>query len=177
MSHVLGNANRWVVNKSARDVRKPMAEVQGFSALVEGLLRQLLNVDGIFIIVQAGVWPPLLLRLLRSLFLWRRELWEITASCLAAGSSHPVNCCCWSLIALFSALDETHCAIVTWDSKWTTRLFIVRFEYPLKWCTYSTVWLLHGWCHVKLAAILACSVYNHTTMHHHVMSLHAKPHT
>ena len=94
MSHVLGNANGWVVNKSARDVRKPMAEVQGFGALVEGfLLRQLLNVDGIFVIVQAGVWPPLLLRLLRSLFLWRRELWEITASCLAAGSSHP-NCCC-----------------------------------------------------------------------------------
>ena len=31
------------------------------------------------------------------------------------------------------------------------RLFLMaRFEYPPKWCTCSAVWLLHGWCHVKL---------------------------
>ena len=24
------------------------------------------------------------------------------------------------------------------------------FEYLLKWCAYSAVWLLHGWCHMKL---------------------------
>ena len=29
--------------------------------------------------------------------------------------------------------------------------FIVRiFYYPPKWCTDSTLWLLHGWYHVKL---------------------------
>ena len=28
-------------------------------------------------------------------------------------------------------------------------LFIVHFEHPPKWCTYSVVWLLHGWCYVK----------------------------
>lgn len=80
MSHVLGNANGWVVNKGACDVRKPMAEVQGFGALVEGfLLRQLINVDGIFVIVQAGVRPPLLLCLLQSLFLGYCELWEMNS--------------------------------------------------------------------------------------------------
>ena len=40
---------------------------------------------------------------------------------------------------------------------------------PSKWCTYSDVWLLHGWCHVKFGAFCV----HHTTMHH-VTSLHAK---
>ena len=26
-------------------------------------------------------------------------------------------------------------------------LFIARFEYPTKWCTYNADWLLHGYCH------------------------------
>ena len=24
------------------------------------------------------------------------------------------------------------------------------FQHPSKWCTYRAIWLLHGWCHVKL---------------------------
>ena len=37
---------------------------------------------------------------------------------------------------------------------------MARFEYLLKWCIYSTVWLLHGWCHVKLlSSQRVCSVY------------------
>ena len=31
------------------------------------------------------------------------------------------------------------------------------------WCTYSTVWLLHGWCHMKLlpSQHVLCTPYNH----------------
>ena len=38
-----------------------------------------------------------------------------------------------------------------------------RFEYPPKWCTYSAVWLLHGWCHVKLlpSRRVLCTPCNH----------------
>ena len=32
------------------------------------------------------------------------------------------------------------------DCSWTQCIF----EYPSKWCTYNAVWLLHGWCWVKL---------------------------
>ena len=41
--------------------------------------------------------------------------------------------------------------------KWIANLLIYLIyvcsfapQYPPKWCTYSAVWLLHGWCHVKL---------------------------
>ena len=43
--------------------------------------------------------------------------------------------------------------------------FLIQFvfEYPPKWYTYSAVWLLHGWCHVKLLPSLRvlCTPYNH----------------
>ena len=39
------------------------------------------------------------------------------------------------------------------------------FKYPLKWCTYSTVWLLHGWRHTKflLSQHFLDTLYNHAT--------------
>ena len=43
--------------------------------------------------------------------------------------------------ALFSALEQNHCALAC-NSKWVTSFFIVRFELPPMWYTYSTVWLL-----------------------------------
>ena len=45
--------------------------------------------------------------------------------------------------------------------------FIVRFECPPKWCTYSAVCLLHIWCHVKLlpSRSVLCTPYNHAPCH------------
>ena len=45
--------------------------------------------------------------------------------------------------------------------------FKARFEYPLKCCTYSGVWLLRGWCHMKLlpSRRILCTPYNHTPCH------------
>ena len=45
------------------------------------------------------------------------------------------------------------------------------FEYALQWCTYSAVWLLYGWCHVKLlpSRRVLCTPYNHASCH--VMSV------
>ena len=39
-------------------------------------------------------------------------------------------------------------------------------EYPPKWCTYSTVWLLHGWCRVKLlpSRHVLCTPLNHAQL-------------
>ena len=49
------------------------------------------------------------------------------------------------------------------------------FQYPPKWCTYIAVWLLHGWCHMKLLPSRRRFCVYHTTMHH-IISLYAKPH-
>ena len=45
--------------------------------------------------------------------------------------------------------------------------FSVCFEYLPKWCTYSTYWLVHGWCHVKLLLSwhVLCKPYNHAPCH------------
>ena len=48
----------------------------------------------------------------------------------------------------------------------TLTLHSAFFEYPLKWCAYSAVWLLHGWCHVKLLSSRRTFCVHHTTMHH-----------
>jgi len=45
---------------------------------------------------------------------------------------------------LLSALEQPHCSFVTPNSKRVTATFTAWFKYPLKWCTYSAVWLLHG---------------------------------
>ena len=42
-----------------------------------------------------------------------------------------------------SALKQAHCAHVACDCEWVAL-------YPPKWRTYGAIWLLHGWCHVKL---------------------------
>jgi len=92
-------------------------------------------------------------------------------------------CCCWwwwwwPLLrsAIYSLLSSRLITLfVAYDSKWVTvAFFIVHFfENPLKWWTYSDVWLLHCWCYVKLLPSqgILCT---HTNMHH-VTWLHAKP--
>ena len=51
------------------------------------------------------------------------------------------------------------------------------FLYLPKWCTYSTIWLLRGWFHVKLLLSPQMFCVHHTAMHHFTVSLHLKPHT
>lgn len=50
-------------------------------------------------------------------------------------------------IALFSASKQIHCVLVATDSEWVNlalhSMFWI-FEYPPKWCTYSTILLLHS---------------------------------
>ena len=82
-------------------------------------------------------------------------------------------------------LEWTHCTLVC-DSEWVTSFFIAHFwnewlafllhifEYPLKWFAYSTIWLLHGWCHVKLLQSWCTFCVHHTAMHQLTVSLHAK---
>ena len=41
-------------------------------------------------------------------------------------------------IALFPALERTHCTLVTCGVEWVTVTFHCEFWYPLKWCAYST---------------------------------------
>ena len=56
-------------------------------------------------------------------------------------------------------------------SKWL-QPFIAHLEYPPKWCTYNAVWLLHGWCHVKLLPSRRTFCVHHTTVHQFTLSYH-----
>ena len=68
-------------------------------------------------------------------------------------------------IVLFSAFELTHCALVVCNSERVTVAFC--FEYPPKWRTCSTVWVLHGWCHLKLlpSRHVLCTPYSHAPCH------------
>ena len=52
------------------------------------------------------------------------------------------------------------------------QLYIAHFEYQLKWRIYSTIWLLHGWCHAKLLPSRHMSCAPHTT----ITQCYLKPH-
>ena len=87
-----------------------------------------------------------------------------------------VNCIGWQVwynyVALFSDLKKT---VVTCD--WTNdcSLFLALFEYPQKWCTCGVIWLLRGWCHVKLLPSRRTFCVHYTTRHQFTVSLHSKP--
>ena len=69
-------------------------------------------------------------------------------------------------IALFSALEQSYCALVRCDSDWVTVLFYsAYFWYPPKWCTDSAVLLLHGWCSMKLLRSWRKIRVHHWIMH------------
>ena len=76
-------------------------------------------------------------------------------------------------IVLFSTLEQSPCAHVACGSEWVTSCFTACFEYVHQsWVltltyTYSAVWSLHGWCHVKLLPSLRvlCTPYNHAPCH------------
>ena len=99
----------------------------------------------------------------------------------------------------FSAPDQIHCAhscsMRFWisDSILFSLLFPLFFFYsaffffsffklillsnnPSKWCTDSAVWLLHGWCKVKLVLSRCMFCVHHTTMHQFTESFYSKLH-
>ena len=97
-------------------------------------------------------------------------------------------------IVLFSALKQTHCAHVTCDPERLTVpihstpctpynhaleghpqvacVFSCNLP-PSKRCIHSTVWLLHGWCHMKILPSRH-TFCDHTTMHQFTVSHHSK---
>ena len=77
---------------------------------------------------------------------------------------------CCSLISS-RPLYSTHMWLRTSDHCFTQHVF----QYQPKLCTYSTVQLLHDWCHMKLLLSwgMFC-VHHHTTMHHSTVSLSLK---
>ena len=84
-----------------------------------------------------------------------------------------INC---FYVALFPALKQTHCTLVTCNSEWVTA---VSAFLKIHWSGVLTALLslLHGWCHMKLLLSLCIFCVRHTTMHHFTVSLHLKPHT
>ena len=55
-------------------------------------------------------------------------------------------------------------------------LFVARFELSPKWCTYSVVLVLHGWCLMKLLSSLRilCTLYNYAPCHVTLMQSHIR---
>ena len=41
---------------------------------------------------------------------------------------------------------------------------------------FSAIWLLHGWCHMKILPSRRKFCVHHTTLHQFTASLHSKPH-
>ena len=84
-------------------------------------------------------------------------------------------------IALFSASEQAHCALVVCVSESMT-VASHRVQ-NVDQSGYITLWLLNGWCHVKLLLRRRKFCAHHTTMHCvcvlllFTMSLYSKPHT
>ena len=66
--------------------------------------------------------------------------------------------CCSLLPSRFTVLES----YATLDECSFTQC---NFKHWLKWCTYSAVLLLHGWCHVKLLPSQCTFCAHHTAMH------------
>ena len=80
-------------------------------------------------------------------------------------------------IVLCPALQQILCTHVGCDSECVAASFhSAYFWYPPKWCTDSTLWLLHGWCHVKLLQSGHKFCVHHSGMHPFTVSLHSRPH-
>ena len=76
-------------------------------------------------------------------------------------------------IALFSALEQTHCARMILHE--STSFFTARFRISTE-VVYLQRW--HGWCHMKLLPSLRvlCTPYNHAPCHFmqsHIRKVHA----
>ena len=91
------------------------------------------------------------------------------------------------LVTAFILLsNRLSCAHVACDSEWLylcvclcmcvcACVCVCIYYYPPKWCTDCTIWLLHGWCYVKLQLSRYKFCVHHTTMHQFTASFHSKP--
>ena len=90
----------------------------------------------------------------RSPHIWhhslRLVLSRLMSCCMGFGMSD------WSLLYNYCAFFNTH---------WSGVLTL----------SYSVIWLLHGWCHVKLLLSRCTFCMHHTNMHRFSVSLHAWP--
>ena len=74
--------------------------------------------------------------------------------------------------AILSSWEDSQCCCTSDCSlSWCV------FECPPQCYTYSTIWLLHGWCQMKPLPSWPMFWVHHITMHQFTVSLHAKPHT
>ena len=86
--------------------------------------------------------------------------------------------CCQSVFT--GALDWTdlaglfsHMILNEWLWPLTARVLNIHRRGVV---SYSAIWLLHGWCHVKLLPSRRTICVHQTTMHQFTVSLHAGPH-
>ena len=82
-----------------------------------------------------------------------------------------------AFIQRYSPLLSTPCALVACSSERVTVAFHGTFSNPPEWCTWTAVWLLHGWCHMKLLLSQHTFCIHRTTICTSLVSLHAKPDT
>ena len=100
----------------------------------------------------------------------QNEQWILSFSVLYAGHALITSPCCYVLlvdcfyIALFSNREQTQCARMWFHvSGHPGLLKACFFEYPPKWCTYSTDWLAGA---AWNCCCLSTFCVHHTTMHH-----------
>ena len=91
----------------------------------------------------------------------------------------------WMSPKRFTMAATRHCSLL-WSRPIALRSFATvikwlafptSFWISTKWCTSSAVWLLHGWCHMKLLLSQCAFCVHHTTMYQFTVSLYSKPHT
>ena len=73
------------------------------------------------------------------------------------------SCCIW--------FSMCHCSLIfvfVFSAFWISTEVV---------STYSTLWLLYGWCHFKLLPPGCMFSVHHIIMHQFTLSLHSKPHT
>ena len=89
----------------------------------------------------------------RSVNVWQRLAITLHSNCHNKVAWHcPVTVVDHFYIALFSTLEQTHCARMWFYM--SEQLFIAHF-----WISTEVLQCWHGWCHMKLLAISAHSVY------------------
>ena len=94
---------------------------------------------------------------------WISEDHLLYGTILCSWADSLRSCCMWfwmsdwSLLYNYTAFLNTH-----WSGVLTLG--------------YSVIWLLQGWCHVKLLSSRCTFSVHHTTMHQFSVSLHARPH-
>ena len=106
------------------------------------------------------------------LFVWHPVTTTLHPSCKRCtvfplhrtSSTKSYACVFMLLIVLCSAILQSRALTVACDFKWVIASLYSTFDYPTKWCTYSTVWVT--WLAPReTAAVSAHSAYNHAPCH------------